>query len=166
MFTYCGNNPATGVDQSGHAWCKISFDAFNPFDSGLVPIIGGGGSGYMGVVQAMNDSESEMEHNIDELYAFVTNSDEARVWNAEHFAFYQGVLVVRLPWEWTAFSFGVIVLGSQYKGDNFGNTTLKHEYGHFLQLKKYGWYSYLSTVAIPSLMFNILDRKGMTSWSY
>ena len=80
--------------------------------------------------------------------------------------FYKGAPVIHLPFEWTAFSFGAIVLGSQYKSDSYGITMLNHEYGHVLQLEEYGVVSYTCTIAIPSVACNLLDRADLLPWTY
>lgn len=81
-------------------------------------------------------------------------------------AFYKGAIVINLPFEWTAFSYGAIFIGSQYSSDDYGETMLNHEYGHYLQLQEYGLYSYTNTIAIPSVTCNLLDRADLLPWTY
>ena len=62
MFAYCGNNPVSREDPTGHSYCKVYFDSFSPFDTGLVNVAGcaGGGSGFVGgncVTTSVNGTE-------------------------------------------------------------------------------------------------------------
>jgi hypothetical protein len=62
----------------------------------------------------------------------------------------------------SSFSFGVIGLR---RGESDPNV-LKHEYGHFLQFIRKGIKNYIYDVAIPSVMINLIDRKGNLPYDY
>ena len=66
MFGYCGNNPVGNVDYYGHAWAKISFDAFNPLDGGMFSPCAGGGSVAGGKAIISSLPESTQENNTSE----------------------------------------------------------------------------------------------------
>ena len=148
MFAYCGNNPATTVDPSGNAWCKISFDAFSPFDSSAVPMAGGGG-GFMGAVFAMNSADSEIDQAIDEFDRYVNNTSEATVLNADYYAFYKGKLVIRINGERSG-SFGIIFLTRETNNRDDRVEIIRHEYGHTVQLDYLGPIKYFFCIFIPS----------------
>lgn len=89
MFAYCGNNPVSQEDPTGHFYCKVCFDPFAPFDTGLVNIAGcaGGGSSIAMVDSHMLDAvydlyveftvefESELEllGGVDNVYSGIEN---------------------------------------------------------------------------------------------
>ena len=75
------------------------------------------------------------------------NSNELVVLNSNYFSSYKGSVFIKLPIGKNAFSFGFIFLGR--KNDN--SLTVRHEYGHYLQLKELGLYKYIKYIAIPSL---------------
>ena len=74
---------------------------------------------------------------------------------------YKGVLVVKTPFD-SSFSFGLIDLSSEQQNTD----TLRHEYGHAVQLKEKGIGKYTTNVAIPSITINILDRNGKLAYDY
>lgn len=57
---------------------------------------------------------------------------------------------------------GFIGLSKQQQNSN----TLKHEYGHKVQLDNMGLRNYIENVAIPSVTINILDRQGKLPYDY
>ena len=154
MFAYCLNSPTIGADPCGT--CLHRLDFWNDCEK-----CGGETFG-----EKWNDFTEWCSNKYESIKAYVTNTDPAVALDGGFIAFYKGAVVINLPFEWTAFSFGVIVLGSQYESNPFGENTLNHEYGHFLQLKKYGIFSYTFTIAIPSVVCNLLDRADMLPWTY
>lgn len=72
------------------------------------------------------------------------------------FSIYRKRLVVRIDWFDDLFfrrrpqaaSFGIIFIDSRFP--NFENT-LRHEYGHTVQMKMLGWFRYLRYIARPSV---------------
>ena len=75
------------------------------------------------------------------------NQSEEKVLKSNYISSYKGKTVIKTPIKDNAFSFGIIVLGTEVNSVN----TVKHEYGHCLQLEKLGIFKYTEHVAIPSL---------------
>lgn len=89
------------------------------------------------------------------------NKSEDVVFSSNYFSNYNGVLVIKTPFD-ASFSFGFIGLSKYQQNPN----TLKHEHGHFIQLQNKGIGSYITDVAIPSVTINILDRLGKLPYDY
>ena len=100
------------------------------------------------------------------LYNYVTNTDEQVVLDAKFLAFYKGVPVIKLPIGKEAFSFGIIFLGNDVGSRSDAINTVRHEYGHSVQFAKMGPFRYLQSVAIPSIMGNLLDRADLLPCYY
>jgi hypothetical protein len=100
---------------------------------------GGGGVVTSSRTAAVNTSENES--------AFLSNTDPNVVLDADCFAYYKGVPVVKLPIGVNAFSFGIIFLGDRVRDIN----TVRHEYGHSVHLSQIGFVNYTTKVFIPSL---------------
>jgi len=90
-----------------------------------------------------------------------TNKCEAPVLAAHRFSCYRGRLVVKTNFK-ASFSLGVIGLSRRQNNA----LSLRHEYGHALQLQALGVIRYLGKVAIPSLTINILDRLKLLKYDY
>lgn len=90
------------------------------------------------------------------------NENAEAVFSARFFSSYKGVFVQKLAIGCNAASFGIIFLGSKVKSER----VLRHEYGHFLQLKKMGFFRFLRRVAFPSVTENLLDRMGKLPLPY
>lgn len=90
------------------------------------------------------------------------NTDEQKVLAARFFSSYKGVPCVKLPIGTDAFSFGFLFIGRK----NTDPTVIRHEYGHFLQLKEKGFFRYIREVAIPSVTCYRLDKKRALPFSY
>ena len=94
-----------------------------------------------------------------EPFLFTNNTNEQLVFDhldAYGMAFYKGVPVfmMDLPFEGSAFSFGIIVLDDAYRcatNESFSKT-LRHEFGHAVHFRQIGGAAYTATVAIPSLI--------------
>jgi len=132
MFAYCSNNPVMYVDPSGQnivEWFKQK-------------------------KQAMADGVKALTIK---AVMFYLNPNEQAVLEAEWFAFYKGAPVLKVPFMGdNAFSCGTIFMG---KDEGLKPVDVRHEYGHYLQLKEIGMPKYLKFVAIPSLV----DYWGGTS---
>ena len=79
---------------------------------------------------------------------------------------YKGIKIVRTPTETQSFSFGIIFLGKDLKADAFGVYTLRHEYGHTIQLEKLGVVDYTRWVVIPSLTGAAISNSGSLNVDY
>lgn len=90
-----------------------------------------------------------------------TNENEKNVFEAYCFSCYKGTLVLKTAF-CASFSFGFIGLSRKQQNLN----TLKHEYGHRLQLKRMGFFRYLFKVACPSVTINILHRIRKLPYEY
>lgn len=89
------------------------------------------------------------------------NQSEEKELRSNYFSSYKGVPVIKTPFK-SSFSFGFIGLSSRQQNAN----TLKHEYGHALQLKNMGICRYIVNVAIPSVTINRLSRLGKLPYDY
>ncbi|MBQ4594130.1 MAG: RHS repeat-associated core domain-containing protein, partial [Akkermansia sp.] len=145
LFTYCFNNPINMVDALGD-WPKWIENTVNWVNNNVVAPVGNFINGVKEDIANFNKDNSEIQ----------------KVLDANYFSSYNGTLVLKLPFmDSNAFSFGVIVTGS-----DLDETTLRHEYGHKVQLGIMGWKDYIGQVAIPSLTINILDRMGNLPYNY
>jgi hypothetical protein len=95
---------------------------------------------------------------LDRFKKFIHNRDERNVLTAKRAAFYNGRLILKTPFKVSA-SFGVIFMSKKQNS----LVTLRHEYGHIIQLKTIGLFRFIVTVAIPSVTGNILYRMGRLS---
>ena len=89
---------------------------------------------------------------------FIHNRDEKNVLLAKRAAFYNGRLILKTPFKASA-SFGIIFISRKQNS----LVTLRHEYGHIIQLKKIGFFRFFVKVAIPSVTGNLLHRMGRLS---
>lgn len=75
------------------------------------------------------------------------NTDAQIASDAEHFAVYKGVPIVKIKaLNYSAFSFGVIFMGPESSAN-----LVKHEYGHAVHLAQIGPKNYLKKVIVPSV---------------
>jgi hypothetical protein len=98
------------------------------------------------------------KHDIDAIIANLhedtqnfnlNNTDEVKVLRSHYFSGYRGHLVLRFAGVGNrSFSVGILCIG---KGRNVDADTVRHEYGHTLQLKQVGLCAYLAHYALPSL---------------
>ena len=151
MFAYCGNNPISYADSSGML----------PLDNNRLrshtTLNGGRNLCYGGISGVVRKEDPDWLKALDPA-----NRDAEVVLEAEYFAFYRGVPVVRLDCDMgIGFSFGFIVLDDFYKYNDYGIETLEHEYGHTLHFLTIGALDYFSYTAIPSITGNLLDRAEL-----
>ena len=92
----------------------------------------------------------------------INNTDPQNVIEANYFSAYKGQLAVKLPIGDNAFSFGIMVIGDDVTSYN----TIRHEYGHYLQLQEMGWGDFIINVAIPSVTGFILEEQGKLQYPY
>ncbi len=90
------------------------------------------------------------------------NTDEQKVLDAHVFSSYKGKFVLKLPIGTHAFSFGIIVMGSDVNDVN----DVKHEYGHTVQFDNMGFWNYIKYVAIPSVTAYHLDKDKDSELPY
>lgn len=89
------------------------------------------------------------------------NQSESVVFESNYFSNYKGVFVIKTPFD-ASFSLGIIGLSMQQQDE----ATLKHEYGHCIQLDNMGFCNYIRNVAIPSVGINLLSRAGKLPYDY
>lgn len=90
------------------------------------------------------------------------NTKEEPVISAHYFSAYKKTFVLKMPIGSYGASFGILFIGTKVRSIE----TVKHEYGHKLQLKEKGWFSYVFRIAIPSLTANLLSRMGRLPYDY
>lgn len=62
----------------------------------------------------------------------IDKTDESKVLNSHYFSSYKGKITINAPMDASA-SFGIIIMGK-----NSDANTVKHEYGHTVQLENMG----------------------------
>ena len=138
LYAYCLNNPVTYFDETGRfaegllfqfvvsALCYVCFSIASIWD---------------------NDIKSDMNR----IGWNPLNSNTGDVVASQKVSFYKGVPVVRFSSDWfSSFSFGAIFLNRSDGSD----ITLKHEYGHSIQLMVLGIKNYSYFIAAPSVLSN------------
>ena len=137
MFAYCNNNPVSRADQTGKSFVTALFQAY----------IGAGA--YIGCcVSSLWDED--IRNDMDRIRWNPFNADESSVLNSDKVSFYKGEFVVREDWKFTngrSASFGIMFLNKKENSKD----TVKHEYGHFLQLSIMGVKREVLYFAIPSI---------------
>ena len=152
LYAYCNNNPVMGVDPTGHA--AISRWISDLFTKVTAPL-----------KKIYQDLKSDFKAVINK------NTSEKVVLDSNYFSFYNGTLVIHVPWTAAGMSFGVIFLGTKRideSKDQYNRTieVLKHEYGHRLQLKEMGFFRYAWEVALPSFTIFWLQKVGKLQYDY
>ena len=150
MFAYCLNNPVNMVDSKG------SFPTWKEIEEGINKAIDWMDDNIVQPVEEFIEDVTEDFENLDS-----DNQSEDVVFSSNFFSFYNGVLVVKTPFD-ASFSFGIIGLSTRQQTAD----VLNHEYGHSLQLEEMGTAMYVINVAIPSVIINLLDRQGKLPYDY
>jgi RHS repeat-associated protein len=164
MFAYCNNNPVNGFDHSGHAFHTLDSKLIGIGSlHGIVDAGGGGGISGCGGESGRQKSLKVIQREI----AYYNNTNEQVVLESEFISFYHGVPVFRANFGiGGGLSFGIIVLDDDYKYNNTGINTLKHEYGHRLHMEDIGVVNYTFTTAIPSLIGAALSNAEIINVDY
>ena len=150
LFAYCMNNPVNLSDEAGDwpSWNDIKSvfkKATDWVDNNIIQPVAGF---FEDVVDDFNNYDSN-------------NLSEDIVFSSNYFSNYKGAVVVKTPFD-ASFSFGFIGLSKMQQNSN----TLKHEYGHTVQLENMGMGNYIANVAVPSITINILSRQGKLPYDY
>ena len=153
MFIYCFNNPVNMCDSEGD-WPKWIKSVTSWVDKNIIQPI------EEKVVQPIKKFIGNVISDIKNYDK--NNESETKVIEANYFSSYKGTFVVKPPIGGNAASFGIMIIGDEVTSTN----TVKHEYGHKVQLDNMGWSDYISKVAIPSVTANILDRMGKLPYDY
>ena len=153
MFAYCNNNSVSLVDTTG------------TLPSGVKPMQvavndGGWPAGVYESAKELLKVQRTRERWTEFLTAESTNKP-VEVLEAEYFAIYKGVPVIKAPIGRKGFSCGFILLGDEVSASPSGINTLNHAYGHYLHLKEIGITCYTSQVVIPSLIGAGMQNLGI-----
>lgn len=141
MFAYCSNNPVVCADTGG----TIPSGIINPN-----AMARNGGSS----LRPISDKERK-EQELQKQARYLFNTNEEAVLNAEHHAFYKGILYLKVP-GYSAFSFGMVFFGDKIDDKDL----VRHEYGHTQQLTGVGVKDYMNYVVLPSVTcFWLTDFK-------
>ena len=150
MYSYCFNNPVNMTDDFG------SWPSWNDVKSGFRKVTNWVDN------KVVQPTVSFVEDVVEDCYNYNSNNQsEAVVFSSNYFSNYKGTLVVKTPFD-ASFSFDFIGLSTQQQNVN----TLKHEYGHTVQIRTMGVLNYITDVFVPSVTINILDRKGDLPYDY
>lgn len=154
MFAYCGNNPVMRVDPGGNSW----YDWINTIAGFLNPISTLTAIGALAAA-AVQGRWEDIEYDFENGYFNPFNQDESAALDAKVLSFYKGSTVIRQGIDsWGACSIlGAIWIGSSLTGNLFNVDDLNHEFGHSVQERLLG-NAYITTIAIPSLSYNLYDR--------
>ena len=111
----------------------------------------GGPAGIQGVdaVSANTCTPGGTKINWQALEEFFFNTDPNKVLQSQGLSFYKGIPVFTIEGERSG-SFGAIFLTKKAKGAVDGTDTLRHEYGHTIQLAKLGVLKFSVCVGLPS----------------
>ena len=142
LYVYCFNNPVNMSDPTGGWPIGISWAA--KLVQNIVVT-------YCKVSQDCKNYEKD-------------NQSEKRVIEAHYFSSYKGKLVLKeqLVMGKSGFSYGVIFIGDDVRSAD----TVKHEYGHTVQLENRGIIKYTTEVVIPSVTAFVLDEIGKLPYDY
>ncbi len=116
--------------------------------SGVILCASASAGGYVAAV-VMSIWDEEVRQDLIYIGWNPFNSDETLVTNSLKMSFYKGQLVVRVDFDFTkhrSFSMGAMFLE---KGES--TITVKHEWGHFIQLAIVGVPKYFIFYGIPSM---------------
>ena len=175
-FAYANGNPVSFIDPFGLWSLKGAWNSFtNWVDEKIVdPVVEAYHEVKDAVVDTYNDAKEIVvntykdvkdwtEENIVEPMITIENNvkfdmqnfdwnndDEEKVLESNYFSAYKGQLVIREDWAFTdgrSASFVIMFLNKNETDIN----TVKHEYGHYIQLQLLGLRRYIQYVAIPSV---------------
>ena len=149
MFAYCGNNPIENYDPAGSYYVSAE-------DRITTDCCGRGGILVVPTRPNNPNTNTESCSIVEELVYYIGNTDEQVVLNAEYVALYKGVFVLKVPGQSAGFSLGIMFISSNVSSVE----TVKHEYGHTKQLDSLGLPTYLSTVAVPSVICFALQENN------
>ena len=149
MFAYCNNNPCNHLDPSGYVIEGIGKQGRNAMN------YNGGSYRYI-VPDLVREQKARNKQS-----KSPNNTDPNLVIESNDWAYYNGTLVIKVPpMEASALSYGVILMGNRCDTE-----TLKHEYGHYLQLQEIGIVCYTVYVAAPSLYGSTLGLSDSAYYS-
>ena len=80
----------------------------------------------------------------------MNNTDEMKFLNSYYFSAYKGRFVLRTGLSRSG-SFGILFISRKANDRPAAEDVIRHEYGHAIQLKQIGFFSYLFRIFIPSV---------------
>ena len=138
LFAYCSNNPIMFTDESGNRVNKALFNKSKTRQN-VKPVVNPPLTPFQ---------QSSVEVAQDILNFDINNTSEQKVIESNWISAYKGKVVIRHPFEGlSSMSLGVIFLNKNEEDQK----TVKHEYGHCVQLDEVGILKYLVFVAAPSV---------------
>ena len=162
MFAYCGNNPVNYSDPAGTMMVidKRGLGGGGSVDDSAKRIVN---KAFEMIGDALNTIyELTLQPIVEDLSNYdVSNTSEQKVFDAHYFSCYKGAFVLKTSLD-TSFSYGIIGLSRLQQDVN----TLRHEYGHVMQLQRDGVIGYTFGVMIPSMTINVLDRYNKLPYDY
>lgn len=79
------------------------------------------------------------------------NCDEKKVLESKYFSSYKGRLVIRTNLKRSG-SYGILFISRKLNKYKYPEDIIRHEYGHYLQMKRIGIIKYTLFIGIPSLL--------------
>jgi RHS repeat-associated protein len=167
MYAYCENNPVNYQDSTGF-FLEGLVNFTNNLSRGISQVITtveaclfaqisfvalGGAIGVGLITGAV--TVDEVNQDLKNLNFF--NTSEDMVLDSHIVSFYKGIPVIRQDLFDGSMSFGAIFLDKDILGKEVARKTVKHEYGHNVQLAQMMPVAYLVGIGIPSLTFSIYD---------
>ena len=176
LFVYCYNNPIRMRDKNGFDPESATEDddvmgsgdlysvlsrcftyAFNTVNS---PVTFSIITIYANELLKTHKFDAEVLEDLKNLNFY--NTDEEKVIQAHFFSCYRGTLVLKHDIE-DASSCSIantIFLNYKLKPDEYGISTVRHEWGHAVQQSQMGQYKYIVKVAIPSMIAYLAIKEN------
>jgi len=149
LFVYCGNNPVMYTDPSG----EFSVSGF------LLDVT----ASILGYIAAcvMSIWDEQVWADMYSIGWNPFNTDESKVAGSKKVSFYKGQFVIRSDFSITngrSFSFGIMFLDISVTNTPYGRDSVKHEWGHFVQLYYLGIPKFILFFGIPSMLTSGYDK--------
>jgi hypothetical protein len=176
MYAYCENNPVNYQDSTGF-FLEGLVNFTNNLSRGIsqvittveaclfaqISFIALGGAIGVGLITGAVTVD-EVNQDLKNLNFF--NTSEDKVLDSHIVSFYKGIPVIKQDLFSGSMSLGAIFLDRKITREEEVTETVKHEYGHNVQLAKMMPVAYLVGIGAPSLAFSIYDtlRKDFTDY--
>ncbi len=122
--------------------------------SGIMFCAATSAGGYVAAA-VMSIWDEKVKEDMDDIGWNPFNSDESIVAGSNKVSFYKSQFVLRGDLKISnnrSFSFGIMFLDRRINDTAYGRDTVKHEWGHFVQLGIVGIPKFLSFFAVPSML--------------
>ena len=150
MFSYCSNNPVNCVDIEGYWSLKNAWEGLKKGVKKACDVVAETAQTvYKVVVEPVVETleeAAEVTKNVIEDISNLNpfNTDEQKVLNSHYFSMYKGCLTIRTNMDRSG-SFGILFINQKADAD-----TVRHEYGHVIQLALLGPIKFLTCIGLPS----------------